>query len=125
MKRLITNLLLIAGLISTTAFVSSCNKKKDTIAKIYVRYSSTNQPVQGCEVRLKGISTENRQPDVILDMVTETNAAGEAIFNFNKEYKKGQAGVAVLEIEAKKNGLSKKGIIKVEEETTSEETIFI
>lgn len=125
MKKLIANLLLIAGLISTTAFVSSCNKKKDTIAKIYVRYQSNNQLVQGCEVSLKGISTENRQADVILEKTTETNASGEAIFNFNDEYKKGQAGVAVLKIVAKKNGLSREGIIKVEEETTSEETIYI
>ncbi len=124
MKAFISSALLIAAFFSTAVFLSSCNKKKDTIAKIYVRDSSNNL-VSASEVTLKGISTEGRQADVNLELIAETNAAGEAIFNFNEIYKKGQAGVAVLEVTAKKNGLSSTGIIKVEEETTTEETIFL
>ncbi len=46
-------------------------------------------------------------------------------FDFTEFYKKGQAGFAVLDIEAFKGGLNGEGIIKIEEETTSEETITI
>jgi hypothetical protein len=56
---------------------------------------------------------------------TTTNTSGEARFNFNDVYQLGQAGVAVLNIEASANGLSGEGIIKVEQETTSEETVFV
>ena len=124
MKSVFSSAFLIAALIGSTMFLSACNKKKDTIAKIYVRDSSNN-PVSGSKVTLKGTSTVGRPADVNLNLTTETNAAGEAIFNFNDVYKKGQAGVAVLDIEATKNGFSAKGIIKVEEEVTSDETVFL
>ncbi len=124
MKTVISSVLLIAGLVSSTVLFSGCNRKKDTIAKVYVRDSSNN-PVDACEVTLKGISTVGRDADVNLEMTAETNASGEAFFNFNEVYKKGQAGVAVLNIKAKKNGLSGAGIIKIEEEKTNEETVFL
>jgi hypothetical protein len=56
---------------------------------------------------------------------TQTNSSGEAIFNLNDVYKKGMAGVAILNIDARKNGLKGEGIIKVEEEVTSEATVYI
>lgn len=113
-----------AGLVSSTVLFSGCNKKKDTIAKIYV-LDSSNNPVSACTVTLEGISSEGRQADVNVDMTTETNASGEAIFNFNDLYKKGQAGMAVLNIKAKKGVKEGNGIIKVEEEKTNEKTIFL
>jgi len=103
---------------------SGCRKKKDTIAKIHVR-DTTNSPVIGAQVVLKGESTVSPSPPVILFDTTTTNGSGEAIFNFNDVYQLGQAGVAVLNIIAKKDGLNGQGIIKVEQETTSEETVFI
>lgn len=104
--------------------MAGCNKKKDTIAKIFV-FNAANQPVDGCQVVLYGQSTENKPANVNLFDTTQTNSSGEAIFNMNDVYKKGMAGVAILNIDARKNGLVGQGIIKVEEEVTSEATVYI
>jgi hypothetical protein len=85
--------LISAGLIVSS---SGCRKKKDTIAKIYVK-DEFSAPVQGAQVVLK----------------------------FNDVYQLGQAGVAVLDIEVEKGLLTGQGIIKIEAETTSEQIIFI
>lgn len=105
---------------------TGCRKKKDTIAKIYVR-DVANEPVSGATVRLYGQDTNNSDGDqvVALDKTATTNASGEATFNFNDVYQLGQAGVAVLDIDAQKDGMSGSGIIKIEQEKTSEETVFI
>lgn len=125
MKSIFSSAVIITSIVVSGMFVATgCRKKKDTIAKIYVR-DALNAPVASCQVVLKGVSTTNNSANVNLYDTTQTNSAGEAIFNFNKVYKLGQAGVAVLNIEAKKNGLSGQGIIKIEEEVTSEETVFI
>ncbi|TXI86401.1 MAG: hypothetical protein E6Q37_04135 [Crocinitomicaceae bacterium] len=125
MKSIFTSsFLVIAIAVSGMLLTTSCRKKKDTIAKIYVRDAS-NSPVAGCQVVLKGVSTTNNPGSVELYDTTETNASGEAIFNFNDEYKLGQAGVAVLNIEAEKDALFGTGIIKIEEEVTNEETVFV
>lgn len=125
MKSIFSSAFLIVSIaVSGALLTTGCRKKKDTIAKIYVR-DATNNPVAACQVVLKGVSTTNNAANVTLYDTTETNASGEAIFDFNDEYKLGQAGVAVLNIEAKKNGLVGQGIIKIEEEKTNEETVFI
>jgi hypothetical protein len=126
MKKIFSTALLVASVFGMGVVFSSsgCRKKKDTIAKIYVR-DTMNAPVIGAEVVLKGESTVSPSPPVVLFDTTTTNGSGEAIFNFNDVYQLGQAGVAVLNIEAEKNGLTGQGIIKVEQETTSEETVFI
>jgi hypothetical protein len=103
---------------------TGCRKKKDTIAIIYVR-DAANELVAGAEVVLYGQSTTTQAANVVLYDTTTTNTAGEAKFNFNDVYQLGQAGVAVLNIEASSAGLSGEGIIKIEQETTSEETVFI
>lgn len=125
MKAILKNTIL-ASLAITLVFAtfSSCRKKKDTLAKIYVK-DTNNDPVSSCRVILKGISTENNQANVSLYDTSYTNSAGEAVFSFNDTYQLGQAGVAVLNIEAKKNGLTGTGIIKIVEETTSEATVFL
>lgn len=105
-------------------FSSGCRKKADTIAIIYVR-DVANQFVVGAQVVLYGQSTTGQAANVTLYDTTTTNTSGEAIFNFNDVYQLGQAGVAVLNIEAYKDGAEGEGIIKVEQETTSEETVFI
>jgi len=104
---------------------TGCRKKKDTIAIIYVR-DAANQLVSGAQVVLYGQSTiPNQAVNVTLYDTTTTNTSGEAKFNFNDVYQLGQAGVAVLNIEASAAGLSGEGIIKIEQETTSEETVFV
>lgn len=125
MNTLIKRTLLFSALaILGVGFSSGCRKKKDTIAIIYVR-DVANQLVGGAQVVLYGQSTTNQPANVVLYDTTETNSAGEAKFNFNDVYQLGQAGVAVLNIEATKNGAQGEGIIKVEQEVTSEETVFI
>jgi len=105
-------------------FSSGCRKKKDTIAIITVR-DVANELVVGAEVVLYGQSTTNQPANVVLYDTTITNTSGQAKFNFNDVYQLGQAGVAVLNIEAYKDAAEGQGIIKVEQEITSEETVFI
>lgn len=124
MKKLILPFVL-ACLVVTTAALTGCNKKKDTFAKIYVR-NSGNSLISGVRVILYGESSEpGKQGKVNIADTAITNSAGEAIFNLNYMYQAGQAGVAVLNIAAQKELTSGSGIIKIVEEETSEETVFI
>lgn len=103
---------------------TGCRKKKDTTASIYV-LDANNQRVVGAQVVLKGESTVPNSPPVVLFDTTLSDGAGVAYFNFNDVYQLGQAGVAVLNIEAKKDALSGEAIIKIEQEQENEETVFI
>ena len=102
----------------------SCRKKEDTIAVIRV-FDSNNQAVVGATVIVYGQSTTNQPSSVNLYDTTTTNSVGEAIFNFNEVYQLGQAGVAVLNIDVNSGTLNGQGIIKVEQETTTTETVFV
>lgn len=126
MNKLFSTTIIALSLVGTAVLFSStgCRKKKDTIAKIYV-YDTANEPVVGAQVALFGEPSYTGAPPVVLMDTTTTNGSGEAIFNFNDVYQLGQAGVAVLSIEALKDGMKGEGIIKIEQETTSEETVFI
>ena len=127
MNKVLSTTVLTLAIAGTGLFFSSgCRKKKDTIAKIYVR-DSDNLPVTDATVILYGEDSDPSTPSPLItihDTMT-TNSAGEAVFNFNDVYQLGQAGVAVLNISAKKGTMTGEGIIKVEQETTSEETVFI
>ena len=103
---------------------TGCRKKKDTTAKIYV-LDPNNQRVAGAQVVLKGESTVPNSPPVVLFDTTLSDGSGIASFNFNDVYQLGQAGVAVLNIEARKDALSGEAIIKIEQEEENEETVFI
>lgn len=113
----------IVALLSLTMFVG-CRKKQDTIAEITV-LDASNQAVAGARVVIYGQSTTNQPANVVLYDTTETNSSGVAIFNFNDVYQLGQAGVAVLNIDVQKDQLTGQGIIKVEQEVTSKETVFV
>lgn len=106
------------------ATIVGCRKKEDTIAEITVRDAS-NQVVAGARVVIYGQSTTNQPANVVLYDTTLTNSAGVATFNFNEVYQLGQAGVAVLNIDVQKNALTGQGIIKIEQEVTSEEIVFV
>lgn len=114
-------LLMIGGM---SLGLSSCNKKADTFAKITVR-DTANALVPDARVILYGVSTTLPTQPVERRDTVFTDASGVAIFNYNEVYQEGQAGVAVLDIAAKKGNLSGAGIIKVEEEMRSETTVFI
>lgn len=113
----------VIALLSMATLVG-CRKKEDTIAEITVRDAS-NQAVAGARVVIYGQSTTNQPANVVLYDTTETNSAGVATFNFNDVYQLGQAGVAVLNIDVQKNALTGQGIIKVEQEVTSTETVYV
>lgn len=114
--------LLIAGLMSLG--LGSCNKKEDTIAKVTV-LDTANVRVVNARVVLYGTSTETPAKPVIRRDTTFTNSSGVAIFNYNDVYQLGQAGVAVLNISARKGDLKGEGIIKIEEEQESKATVLI
>lgn len=121
MRRIVTfGLFILIGL----ATIVSCRKKEDTIAIITVR-NNANQVVSGAQVVVYGSSTTGIPSNVALYDTTLTNSEGKATFNFNDVYQLGQAGVAVLDIEVVKDSQQGQGIIKIEEETTSEETVYI
>jgi hypothetical protein len=123
MNKKFTLLFLGFAAISILVF-TGCRKKKDTLAIISVRNAS-NQPVSGAQVILYGQSTTGQQALVDLYDTTTTNISGDATFNFNDVYQLGQAGVAVLNIKAVKNGSVGTGMIKVEQETTTKETVYL
>lgn len=108
--------------------IGSCRKKEDTIAKIYVM-DQNNSRVAGATVELIGEDTGgsgNPNHGAIRDpKVATTNEQGEATFNYNDIYQLGQCGVAVFKIKASLGGAVGNGIIKVEQEETTEETVFI
>jgi len=123
-------LFIVVALIVAQTF-TSCRKKKETIANIYVLDEFSN-PVKDATVVLFGTSTGSPfgTPDgtqglnTVRDTVL-TNGSGLAVFNLSKLYQAGQAGVAILDIKAFKLSKSGDGLIKIEPETTNEETVII
>ena len=116
--------LLFAALSIALIGLNACVKKEDTIAKIEVR-DENNALVEQAMVVLHGTSTCNCPSQVVVYDTAYTNAAGVATFNYNEIYQLGQAGVAVLDIEAYKGNRQGQGIIKIEAEKTNEETVII
>jgi len=108
-------------LLGSTLFYS-CHKTKDTTAKITVRDKNSNLVI-GAWVRVFGNSTTTNT-SIINDSI-QSDYKGEVIFNYNKIYKAGQAGVAVLDIIGRKGALYGKGIIKIEPEIENKETIYL
>ena len=115
---------LIGTLLLFFVIISSCVNKEDTIAKIEIR-DENNDVVEQAMVVLYGTSTCNCPSQVAVSDTAYTNAAGIATFNYNEIYQLGQAGVAVLDINAYKANRFGQGIIKIEAEVTNEETIII
>lgn len=106
--------------------INSCKKDKQTIATVLI-VNTDGEPVPGAEVRLFAVSSLETPPPNALrfDTIQITNGTGKVSFDFSDFYEKGQAGFAVLDIEAKKGAEAGQGIIKIEEEKTTEETITI
>ena len=120
MKNITRNFIAISLVMIIAFSVSSCYRKKDTIAKVTV-LDTNNSPVGGAIVTL----TYAAGADSLREGLTqeaETDASGLATFNYNDLYKSGQAGFAVLDIYV---DAVVTGIIKIEEETTSEKTVIV
>ena len=105
---------------------SGCTEIEDTVAVVYVQ-NNLGAPVQGAEVRLFAVGSVDQTfiGELRFDTTQVTNAAGSVSFNFSEYYKQGQAGFAVLDIEATKGSLTGIGIIKIEEEMTNEQTVIM
>ncbi|MBL7943608.1 MAG: hypothetical protein JNM00_12625 [Flavobacteriales bacterium] len=104
---------------------SGCEKPEDTIATITV-VNLDGEPIPGATVRIFSNPTPPPQPNELrFDDTSVTNGTGKVSFNFTDYYKQGQAGFAVLDLEAWKGSLYGTGIIKIEEETTTEEVVEI
>jgi hypothetical protein len=116
-------------LIGTTLSLSAltgCYEVEETIANVTV-LNEFGSPVQGASVRLYAFGSvdEDFIGEPRFDTTDVTNAAGLVSFNFSDFYVDGQVGFAVLDIEATKASLEGAGLIKVEEMTTSEATVYI
>jgi hypothetical protein len=106
--------------------LSSCHEVEETIANVVV-LNDLGSPVQGASVRLYAFGSvdEDFVGEPRFDTTAVSNAAGQVSFNFSEFYVEGQAGFAVLDIEASKAALYGTGLIKIEEEKTNEATVYI
>ncbi|SFT85791.1 hypothetical protein SAMN05216474_2768 [Lishizhenia tianjinensis] len=114
-----------------SSLLIACSKKEPTLADITVK-NTANEVVPGVRVILYGESTEtpNKDGDVVLKDTATTDIFGVAHFDYTENFKRGQAGFAVLNIDAEvtdANGttFSGTGTLKIEEETLNKETVFI
>ena len=106
--------------------LSSCHEVEETIANVVV-LNDLGAPVQGATVRLYAFGSvdEDFVGEPRFDTTALSNPAGQVSFNFSEFYVEGQAGFAVLDIEASKAALYGTGLIKIEEEMTNEATVYI
>jgi hypothetical protein len=124
LNRLITLSLL--AIFSLTMSVG-CKKKVDTFAVVVVK-NNANGLVAGANVLLKAEGTIDEPASIntdIFPMSAVSDSEGKATFNFNEVYQVGQAGVAVLTIEVVAGSKTGQGVIKVEQEQTTEEVVFV
>ena len=120
-------------LITILAFsFSSCRKEKDTTATVVI-VDAAQQPVAGVTERVYCPDGTCNKPGSTLnegmDRTAVTNSSGKATFNYTEEYKLGQAGFAVLDVEVHMTALTSgtpeaTGVIKIEEEQENEQTII-
>jgi len=125
MNKMITKAALLVmafGFISLATF--SCRKEGDTVAKVLV-IDTSGAPVAGAMVRLYPEPTIGEHGAIIVDDTMYTDGLGYATFNYSDNYNLGQAGVFVLNIEVNSgDSIYGTGIIKVEQEETSQETVI-
>jgi hypothetical protein len=117
---------LITSLALVMLTLVSCKKEAPTLAKIYIQ-DTFGAPCANAEVRVFGEPTTSPHNEMIMDYTLFTDADGEVIFDFTDNFKLGQAGFAVLNIEVNSMDelLFGEGIIKIEEEKTNTETLVI
>jgi hypothetical protein len=127
MNKLLLGISMIA-LFTITMVMSGCKKNKDkkTVAIVTV-VDDDGAVVVGASVRLYAVPSENPPPPnaIRFDTTQVSNGAGSVTFDFSDFYEQGQAGFAVLDIEATKGSLDGAGIIKIVELETTEETVVM
>lgn len=107
------------------ALFPSCRKEGETVARIMV-VDTAGDPFPNAMVRLYPSPTIDEHGAIVIDDTSFTEVDGYAVFDFSDSYNLGQAGVFVLDIEVRSGDtLYGEGIIKIEQEETSEETVII
>lgn len=104
----------------------SCKTESPTLAKIYIR-DTDGAPCANAKVRIFGEPTSSPHNEMIMDHTLYTDSEGGVTFDFTDDFKLGQAGFAVLNIEVNSTDelLHAEGIIKIEEEKINTETLII
>lgn len=104
---------------------TACNKEKPTTVIITVK-EEDGTPVSDAYVRLFANPIPPLKPD-LTRMLKEgmTGSNGTVEFDYTGLYEQGQAGYAVLDILTYRDTMYAEGIIKVLEEETNEETLFM
>ena len=100
----------------------SCYKKKNTIAIITVLDSTNESPVNGATVFRLFYEDPTGINDTEIDVQDETGEDGSVSFDFSDNYKDGQAGFAVLDIEV--NG-GFEGVVQIKEMENNEKTVYL
>lgn len=112
-------LFLISIIIICLSSLNSCYKSDQTIAIIRVLDNNTNDPIENISIRL---FFDDSLRTTIYDVTKNTSANGTASFDFSEDYKDGQGGFAVLDIEV--DGLFM-GVINITEMSTTEKVIYL
>lgn len=104
---------------------TSCRKEQPTVAKIRV-VDTSGAVFPNAMVRLFPTPTIQEHGAILIDDTLWTDADGYSIFDYTDMFNLGQAGFTVLDIEVRSGDtLYGEGIIKIVEETISEETVII
>ena len=112
-------LFLISIIIICFSSLNSCYKSDQTIAIIRVLDNNTNDPIENISIRL---FFDDSLRTTLYDVTKNTSANGTASFDFSEDYKDGQGGFAVLDIEV--DGLFM-GVINITEMSTTEKVIYL
>lgn len=111
----------VISLIFLLIIASSCYKEDATTATVEVLRASDSTAVGNVDVRLYFDGSDR------LDTTLTSSSLGKVNVDFSDEFKSGQGGFAVLDIDLKyKNGSgeAKSGVIKVEEEKENFQTVY-
>lgn len=104
---------------------TACRKEGDTIARVLV-VDTAGFAVPNAMVRLYPTPTVTSHGAIIIDDTLFSGPDGLCTFDFTDKFNLGQAGFAVLDIEARVGDtLYGEGIIKIEQEVTSEATVVV
>jgi hypothetical protein len=126
MIRRITVLLALLMVFAGTA----CNKEEPTLAEIKVTTRS-GAPVPGAQVRIfaQGTIDQTQLGAIRFDRTAFSSNAGLVTFDFTNDYKRGQSGFAILNVEITKvfpdSTAFLEGIMKIKEEEVNRKTFIL
>jgi hypothetical protein len=101
--------------------VQGCYKEKPTVASIKLLRASDSTAVNGAELRLYYDGSTR------LDALARTNSTGIAEVDYTEQFKAGQSGFAVLDVDLVIGDSVVEpliGTIKIEQEKKSQQTVF-